>query len=527
MASPNHLNPNDLSPDQPQLEAYVINRDELLADQSARLDYTVHPEGLSLVGLWRYRHQQKRATKSHPRPTPITPPTPNMNPRAIDEALTPVDVPEEQISDDEKMWNIAVMHTLGQHSLDPHALQERLPDASIDDIAQVVTEMRTRGILGQRHRTGYVVTQKFGDSPEAIRAVALHLAQARARTVNSTIDRLDNEHRLRVQKSGNGTETQEIYQESRRQAAELLNRNSMNISNAANSLNIPLQEMYRIVNKLEHAGFLRIPILNRGEQPDPAPMSNEAAELPYPQYERLASAVVLTANSSELQTSVDEVYDLYPVAYDPDAVGLRQQRAPRPPRQPHTLHRDDSLGRGPGYEQEKEEEEEAFVDLESFALNYISGLYRRADDKNIPFPRMSQESFIHACEAGGYDTEDAEDLYEELQKQGIIDTQYTAGEGFKVNVDKLQQKREERGQGTADTSGAGHPSNGTSRSNKKTPPNTYRTTFSGSRVRQQPPSAPGPSGTTGSTPIHAQVLSSKELNALSPDDIIDAEIVDD
>jgi hypothetical protein len=77
-----------------------------------------------------------------------------------------------------------------------------------------------------------------------------------------------------------------------------------------------------------------------------------------------------------------------------------------------------------------------------FGLLYTGGATRGKKNKDIPFSRMSLESFTNSLEAEGYTAEEATQAYLDLQNNGVISKVHVKGAGFVVNSEKLMEEVE-------------------------------------------------------------------------------------
>jgi hypothetical protein len=352
MAQPNHYNHHELGPDAAAQPPYIVDG-QTIDTNEGRLDYQVAPEGIGLATRVYHlaRRRFERGISIHANVEYVdqdhgAQPT-QENIEQDTEALTPQEeklitlTPEIQPGEttDEALWRNAVMHTLGKRFLDPASLQKRFSQLSSLETTKLVSEMRTRGILGQHSRIGYEVIQRFGDSPEAIRTAALHFARARNHITNNLIEQLNAAHQERLHAQGNNKNIRNTYLQAQKEAAAEIENYTIDVDAARKSLNIPIPDMHRIVNTLEHIGFLRVPIVDRGDDFDPQSdffRGNRKWTQLYPQMERVGSNALLISTPTESQNALENVFHAFPAPYDPTEVvlpGIRHPQRSESPRQ--------------------------------------------------------------------------------------------------------------------------------------------------------------------------------------------------
>lgn len=340
MAQPNHFNTHELSPEPAAQPPYIVDA-EAINTNEGRLDYRVAPEGIGLTTRVYHlaRRRFGRGNQGHEdaehidhgiqifqedtrqNQEPLTP--------REEELLIPTPELRPHETTDEALWRNAVMHTLGKKHLDPASLQKRFPQLSSTETTRIVSEMRTRGTIGQHSRIGYEVIQRFGDSPEAIRTVALHFARGRNHFANNSIMQANTDHQERLQTEGDSEEAQNAYLQARRDVAAEIANYTVDIDTARKSLNIPIPEIHRIINNLERIGFLRVPIIDRGEDFDPQSdffRENRKWTQLYPQMERVGSNASLVGSPAESQDTLEKVFHAFPAPYNPSEVVLPEPR---------------------------------------------------------------------------------------------------------------------------------------------------------------------------------------------------------
>lgn len=326
MSSENQRNPHDLGPEPPALPPLIVDGQAQFEHVGGGHNYQVRPEGLSLAGLahWKWKHRNGRGMPTSPEPIPAAPEYP-------DNRVGLPDVAEihDPATADESLWRAAVMHTLGKRYFDPTTLQKRMPHSPDEDLSKIIFEMQNRGIIGHHSRAGYEVLQKHGDSPEAIQSVALHLAQVRARQARNAIEGLERTRRIERNQGTSAAEAQRNYNRGTNRVLQEVQGYASDITSARHSLNIPIPEMHRIINKLEHVGFLRVPITDRGPNFNDNPETNNAEfrrtqkwAQNYAQFERSGSQAFLVGGIDDLQTNLKNVYIKFPAEYDPDSIEL-------------------------------------------------------------------------------------------------------------------------------------------------------------------------------------------------------------
>jgi hypothetical protein len=330
MASENQRNPHDLGPNAPVLPPLEVQAPPT-EGQPGGMDYEVEPAGLSTIALWRWR----RAHRDH-----ATAPVRAASAPTYPDVEAPLPVTSEisePATEDETIWRIAVMHTLGKPIFQLDTLQKYLHrvgyEADDSMMTRMYIEMQNRGIIGRPGKMGAYVQQKHGDAPEAIRSVALHLAQVRNRKIQNGIDHLEADYQANRARGMSEAEARTAYnQGTQRLQAEEIDYTD-DIVAARKSLNIPIPEMHRIINKLEHVGFLGVPITNRGANFDTTPgnqtewyRNNRKWAQYYPQYDRSGSRTVPASELSGQQDSLGSVYNAFPAPFDPQSVDMPQMR---------------------------------------------------------------------------------------------------------------------------------------------------------------------------------------------------------
>ncbi|MEO6760843.1 MAG: hypothetical protein ABI220_00505 [Candidatus Saccharimonadales bacterium] len=382
MASENQYNRQDLPPSQPAFPPLIVDG-TIPEHQSGGTFYEIKPAGLSIFGLahWALTHRGGRGMPTEPSPSATSPEYPD----------TPINLPViHEVNDpstaNQKTWRTAVMHTLGMKYLDSESLKNRLPGKSDTDISKLIVEMHNRGIIGGPSRMGYQVLQKYGDSPEAIYTVALHLTQVRARQARNAIDGLTNTYRIQLNQGLSHTQARLNYNQGSHRVLDEIHNYASDLTTAVDSLNIPYAEIHRIVNKLEHVGFLRVPVTDRGTDFDdglttrtPWFEQNKSWAQFHPRYERSGSRVYLVSNPNDQQRSIDAVYERFPVDYNPNEVVLPPERGRRDGRR--SDHRSDTETDAIEWWQEIAQDPQ-YHDL--FDLQQLSDLYEDINDETRP-----------------------------------------------------------------------------------------------------------------------------------------------
>jgi hypothetical protein len=144
---------------------------------------------------------------------------------------------------------------------------------------------------------------------------------------------LERKRRVEINQGVDEALARENYRQETGRVLQEITEYPSDITRAVDSLNIPIPEMHRIINKLEHVGFLRVPITDRGPNFNDDPETNNAEfrrtqkwAQNYAQFERSGSQAFLVGGIDDLQTNLKNVYIKFPAEYDPDSVVMPVRR---------------------------------------------------------------------------------------------------------------------------------------------------------------------------------------------------------
>ncbi len=419
MAHPNQQNqPYDLPPGNQAQAPFVINGEDALGAVQSGVFERVNPEGQSIVQIvgrgirrWRQRGAGTPQRTISPLPAAVT------YSQTDSELLRPLPLTVEPGTQEDIDWRLAVMHTLGQKQFEPHSLLSRLPHLTNSRISDMVSIMEARGIISHKSRYGsYEVLKTHGDTDEALTSVAFHLTSTRERFINNLIEQVNDTIQQRIIVHGDTAQTRQQAASDRAAAAQEIRNYAASVNSLRNSLNIPIPEVHRIINKLEHVGFLRVPVIDRG--PDFEPKAGDPKwKAQYGRQARLAAYVYLTSEPDNMQEDLVNLFGVYQTKYA-DLLPRPNRDKPQPPI--------------PAVPESNDGEELDEDKIYSIAINYLAGSNRKGKNNGEPFPVMSDLSFRNELAEHGIDTDIADALYSELQNKGYISKVHIPGVGFPI-----------------------------------------------------------------------------------------------
>lgn len=306
----NRIRQGDIDPTLPPVNPLINDMSAEHEAIQATDPYRIQPERLSMRGLRNWRNR----LKEHPQYTGPTYPERPTDFTGMVEIPQIIDLPIDPDSPDEAQYRRTVMSVLGKGVFQPDSLIGRFPGVPVSKLRDNLDRMGSTGVV--RPGRAFSVEQDHGDSPEAIKTVALHFATVRARNAQVIVDPFTASHTASGQAVNGRPGVQAYTGEEAHAVREQLDAQVYNAQTASNSLDIPIPQMHRILNKLEQMSFLHVPISDRGEDfvDDPGQTTqwhdgHRKLARKFTRYERSGTIGVPVGDIGEQQERLNRVFE--------------------------------------------------------------------------------------------------------------------------------------------------------------------------------------------------------------------------